>query len=471
MSQFVPPDDLRAAFCTALSNMYRSEVPLYGDLVELVDEVNSKVTTASPGLWEVGGKPSITYPHLELTLADRLRVERHGAIRLGRPCELAMIARLFRLLGMFPVGYYDLSTSGVPVHATAFRPIDPASLDKHPFRVFTSLLRPDLILDEELREQVEEILDARDIFHPEVRVLIAKAEQEGGVRPEDKEQLVEKALETFKWHEAALVTQDVYDRMKRTHPLLADVAGFKGPHINHLTPRVLDIDMVQRMMAERGQYFSIPPKKYIEGPPKRLCPILLRQTSFQALTEPIHFAGSSPGAISSGSHRARFGEIESRGCALTPKGHELYQTLMSKTGGLTPTDDNDKWQSRLSSIFSAFPDSWHILRTQRLAYFRYKVNPLPFNPPECMSLDGLIEAGVVTYVPMVYEDFLPASAAGIFQSNLGEHEQLTGQGNGSAQGELEKHIGAGIVDYCDLYEKAERDSLEEVKRLTGFRLE
>ncbi|TYJ58415.1 hypothetical protein B9479_000961 [Cryptococcus floricola] len=385
ISQFVHPDDLRAAFCTALSNMYRSEVPLYGDLVELVDEVNSKVTTASPGLWEVG---------------DRLRVERHGAIRLGRPCELAMIARLFRLLGMFPVGYYDLSTSGVPVHATAFRPIDPASLDKHPFRVFTSLLRPELILDEQLREQVEEILDARDIFHPEVRVLIAKAEQEGGVRPEDKEQLVEKALETFKWHEAALVTQDVYERMKRTHPLLADIAGFKGPHINHLTPRVLDIDMVQRMMAERGQV--------------------------------QHFC------------------------------HELYQTLMSQTGGLTPTDDNDKWQSRLSSIFSAFPDSWHILRTQRLAYFRYKVNPLPFNPPECMSLDGLIEAGVVTYVPMVYEDFLPASAAGIFQSNLGEHEQLTGQGNGSAQGELEKHIGAGIVDYFDLYEQAERDSLEEI---------
>lgn len=55
-SKFVDPNELRAAFCSALSDMYRQEVPLYGDLVSLVDEVNSKVTTASPGLWEVGGE-------------------------------------------------------------------------------------------------------------------------------------------------------------------------------------------------------------------------------------------------------------------------------------------------------------------------------------------------------------------------------------------------------------------------------
>ncbi|OXB33902.1 hypothetical protein LQV05_002203 [Cryptococcus neoformans] len=451
-SKFVDPNELRAAFCTALSDMYRQEVPLYGDLVSLVDEVNSKVTTASPGLWEVG---------------DRLRVERHGAIRLGKPSELAMIARLFRQLGMFPVGYYDLSTSGVPVHATAFRPVTTEALDIHPFRVFTSLLRPELIVDEQLRAEVEEILEARDIFHPTVKALVAKAEEQGGVLPEDAKELVEKALETFKWHERALVTHDVYDRMKRMHPLLADIAGFRGPHINHLTPRVLDIDLVQRMMGERG----IPPKRTIEGPPKRICPILLRQTSFQALTEPILFAGASPGATSHGKHRARFGEIESRGCALTPKGHALYQQLMSQVGCLTPTDDNDKWQARLSSIFIAFPDSWATLRSEKLAYFKYKVNPLLFSPVEPKSLEQLIQAGVVTFVPIVYEDFLPASAAGIFQSNLGEHEKQTVEGKGEAKEELEEYVGGKVWDYFALYEKMERESIDEVKRLTSCTLE
>lgn len=101
-----------------------------------------------------------------------------------------MIARLFRQLGMFPVGYYDLSTSGVPVHATAFRPVTPEALDIHPFRVFTSLLRPELIVDEQLRAEVEEILEARDIFHPTVKALVAKAEEQGGVLPEDAKELV-----------------------------------------------------------------------------------------------------------------------------------------------------------------------------------------------------------------------------------------------------------------------------------------
>lgn len=54
----------------------------------------------------------------------------------------------------------------------------------------------------------------------------------------------------------------------------------------------------------------------IEGPPRRQCPILLRQTSFKAISERIRFKGSD--AVLG--HRARFGEIESRGVALTPKG-------------------------------------------------------------------------------------------------------------------------------------------------------
>ncbi|WVQ84274.1 hypothetical protein IAT38_006426 [Cryptococcus sp. DSM 104549] len=451
MSPFVDPDDLRASFCTALSNMYRDEVPLYGDLVSLVDEVNSEVTTASPGLWEI---------------SDRLRVERHGAIRLGKPSELAMISRLFRQMGMYPVGYYDLSTSGVPVHATAFRPTTPSALAKHPFRVFTSLLRPELIPDEVLRKDVLKILEGREIFHPAVRELVAKSEAEGGLGESDAKELVERALETFKWHDRALVSEEVYTKMKKTHPLLADIAGFKGPHINHLTPRVLDIDKVQRLMAERG----IPPKMVIEGPPVRICPILLRQTSFQALTEPILFAGATSDETAHGSHRARFGEIESRGCALTPKGHELYQSLMKKAGAFTPTDDNDRWQSRLSTIFTSFPDSWSTLRSEKLAYFTYRVNPLPFSPSSVRSLEDLIKAGVVTFVPMVYEDFLPASAAGIFQSNLGAHEQQTTEGLPSKE-EMEGYLGGKTWDYFELYEEMERASLEEVRKATGCRLE
>lgn len=82
--------------------------------------------------------------HEQLANADelaRLNVERHGAIRVGTAEELATLRRMFAIMGMYPVSYYDLSQAGVPVHSTAFRPIDDAALARNPFRIFTSLLR------------------------------------------------------------------------------------------------------------------------------------------------------------------------------------------------------------------------------------------------------------------------------------------------------------------------------------------
>ncbi|MFT7865638.1 2-oxoadipate dioxygenase/decarboxylase family protein, partial [Salmonella enterica] len=73
--------------------------------------------------------------------------------------------------------------------------------------------------------------------------------------------------------------------------------------------------------------FRHEPKILIEGPPRREIPLLLRQTSFKALEEPVHFAGEHLGT-----HTARFGEIEQRGVALTPKGRELYDRLLAEAG-------------------------------------------------------------------------------------------------------------------------------------------
>src|SRR5690606_8028000 len=102
---FVTPDLIRSAFSAAMSAMYREEVPAYGALMELVAEVNAQTLKAAPALRQ----------RLEATDSlDRISEERHGAIRLGTPAELAMMRRVFAVMGMFPVGYYDLSVAGVP---------------------------------------------------------------------------------------------------------------------------------------------------------------------------------------------------------------------------------------------------------------------------------------------------------------------------------------------------------------------
>ncbi|RBE01193.1 DUF1338 domain-containing protein, partial [Xanthomonas oryzae pv. oryzae] len=222
---------------------------------------------------------------------------------------------LFAVMGMHPVGYYDLSVAGVPVHSTAFRPIDEAALSANPFRVFTSLLRLELIEDATLRAQAEQILQQRQIFTAGVLQLIERYEQQGGLDADQARQFVAEALETFRWHGDATVSLPTYRALSQAHKLIADVVSFHGPHINHLTPRTLDIDAAQEQM----QRARIDAKAVIEGPPRRRVPILLRQTSFKALEEAVRFVGDD-GQPEHGTHTARFGEIEQRGLALTPKG-------------------------------------------------------------------------------------------------------------------------------------------------------
>lgn len=52
----------------------------------------------------------------------------------------------------------------------------------------------------------------------------------------------------------------------------------------------------------------------------------------------------------------------------------------------------------------------------------------------------LIDRGLVQAEPITYEDFLPVSAAGIFQSNLGGEEQKQYQAHAAQQG-LRKRAG------------------------------
>ena len=49
-ASFVSPDVIRRLFAQAMSRMYRTEVPLYGTLVELVERINTEVLAQDPAL-------------------------------------------------------------------------------------------------------------------------------------------------------------------------------------------------------------------------------------------------------------------------------------------------------------------------------------------------------------------------------------------------------------------------------------
>ena len=448
----VSSDTIRSQFSAAMSDMYRQEVPAYGTLLQIVEKVNAETLAGD----------STLKTELESTdNLERLSVERHGAIRLGTADELSMMRRVFAIMGMFPVGYYDLASAGIPVHSTAFRPLSHAALTNNPFRVFTSLLRLELIEDDDLRDHAERILSDRQIFTKRAVELVGIAESQQGLIASQAEQFVDEVLNTFRWYSCASVSLMTYQNMHDAHQLVADIVSFRGPHINHLTPRTLDIDRVQAAMPDYG----IEPKAVIEGPPKRKCPVLLRQTSFKALNETVYF----PSHIGdeSGTHTARFGEIEQRGVALTRKGRELYDRLLDNVRAeIAPAADGSnaaEYLKVLSDGFAELPDDWRALLDQGLAYFRFSLTQAGSEVDNAELVDftvaGLLDQGLIQFSPITYEDFLPVSAAGIFQSNLGDNAALEIESLSSQQ-QFEVALGVEVVDEFSWYEKIQRDSLQ-----------
>jgi uncharacterized glyoxalase superfamily metalloenzyme YdcJ len=390
-------------------------VPAYTTLVEVSTQVNQECAVRHADAQRLGS-------------LSRVTAERHGAIRVGTPDELAAATDLFEAFGMVPVGYYDLrdGVSPVPVVSTAFRPIESDELARNPFRVFTSMLAlaDPRFFDADLRSRVRAFLGRRQLFDP---ALIARARviaADGGCDVDQAEDFVAQAVAAF-----ALSRQPIekswYDELSRVSAVAADIAGITSTHINHLTPRVLDIDELYRRMTARGVTMI----DAIQGPPRWDGPaVLLRQTSFRALAEPRRFRNDD-GTVTEGSLRVRFGEVEARGVALTPKGRERYDAAMARLSG------NDNPAEVWGQYFPATDDE---MAAQGLAYYR----------------------GGDPTKPVVYEDFLPASAAGIFRSNLDRDTEATDVADDSGYsvdwmaGAIGRHIHDPYLLYESLCEEA-----------------
>ncbi|MGW3470689.1 2-oxoadipate dioxygenase/decarboxylase [Saccharopolyspora sp. NPDC000995] len=440
---FVNSTTLRARFAARLSALYGAEVPAYKTLLEVAHEVNGRVL-------ERDGTDAE-----RLGSIARVTAERHGAIRVGSATELAQLASIFGALGMRPTGFYDLRDAHpqpIPVISTAFRPIEREELAANPFRVFTSMLVPEdrRFFDADLERRLKEFIACRRLFAPELLELADQAEADAGMDEAEAERFLDLATSSF-----ALSDQPVdrtwYDELERVSGVAADIGGVTSTHINHLTPRVLDIDDLYVSMEARG----IEMIDKIQGPPRWDGPdVLLRQTSFRALAEPRKYR-EADGSVVAGTMRVRFGEVEARGIALTRAGRDLYDAAMA---------DQEHWADHM-------PDSERELHDRGLAYFTYRVtDDRPAVPPPADATPvELVAGGWLAPDPIVYEDFLPRSAARIFASNLSRSGSMD-----SAQGGAERdiawmseQIGRPVNVPEDLYAAESRTSLRAALELLG----
>ena len=145
----------------------------------------------------------------------------------------------------------------------------------------------------------------------------------------------------------------------------------------------------------------------------------------------------------------------------------MYLSLVAQ---VPPATTNETHQSHLSRIFASFPDSWSVLRDNKLAYFSYTAHPDDsVSPHDHTSLDDLVERKAVDYSPIVYEDFLPLSAAGIFQSNLDSTPRSILPGRPDKAG-FEVALGEETMDQFGLYARVESDSIAQVCRALGCKV-
>ena len=452
--------ELRARFARRLSELYGQEVPAYNTLVDVSHEVNRRVLDRDGRAAE------------RLGSIDRVTAERHGAIRVGTPEELGQVARIFGALGMHPTGFYDLRDAHpqpIPVVSTAFRPIDGDELARNPFRVFTSMLVPQdrRFFDEDLEERLTRFLATRRLFPDELLVLADRAEEEGELSETDAARFLDLSAAAF-----ALSSDPVdrawYTELERISGVAADIGGVTTTHINHLTPRVLDIDDLYAGMQARGVQMI----DEIQGPPRWHGPdVLLRQTSFRALAEPRRFR-EADGAITQGELRVRFGEVEARGIALTPRGRQRYDELVAEVDRRMADAPGRPRQEVAAEVWAGgLPDSEAELARQDLAFFRFSPAERPSDgtePPH--DLADLLDGGWLVAEPIVYEDFLPRSAAGIFASNLSDRGAMdASQGGAPRDAEwLSEAIGRPVRVPEQLYAEQRAESLVRAAAALGM---
>lgn len=235
--------------------------------------------------------------------------------------------------------------------------------------------------------------------------------------------------------------------------------------VGKLTERLRQPDLALNELNHSGF------KDFTEGPPEDT-PLLLRQDAYKALTEPVKFRNADGPTVDT-VHTARFGEIEQRFYATTPKGRALYDRCLAEADAARERNpglskqDFDAYEQMVAQPFAPFPKTLPELLAQGLVYGRFTATPKGLAARGKISTNDiaeLVRLDYVDYEGLRYEDFLPVSAAGIFASNLNQYgtKSTAAQKPVYPQAMLEEILGRTIVDPNETYASLEAESLRQV---------
>ena len=522
-THFVPPLDMQQTLFSELSSMFGNEVPLYDKSLAVNFQCNRAVADL---LESVFAGFSLTDEQIVSTSRERHGAIRIG--REDEFHWITRYFACFGMEPHNFYDMTNLGRKSQPVIATAFRSrIDPKNrvftsllcpdyFDEDTAREIRSLLGSRLVLSDEARALIERHEEDGGLRFQDAHALIAEGTQRifkwtGEARNRrlytslcDRGFKIAADIACFSSHHLNHLTPntlciDLYsDAMKWrlglidrssflervehwfayiastvdtdwlllhfTHLHHADVAAFEKRDIPRTLRRELIARFTNALEVEALDLASLNHNGYkheTEGPAVG-AQILLRQDAYRALTERIRFIDESPHVEMD--HTARFGEIEQRFYATTPKGRALYDACMQ-------SDHRDSSESG-KGRFESFPSRLREMIERELVY-------AVFEPGERMdaceaeidslSVMDLVRDGVLLCRGMRYEDFLPLSAAGIFASNLEQYgtDSTAEERPNFERAHLEAIMGRPIVDSDAVYRSLQRESLHASLRTLG----
>ncbi len=491
----LPAFEIRKLVARGFSEMYGRELPEYNRFTVPVRASNLEQLDRHPD-------PNV---HRE-TLME----EKHGAIRVPGAEEMRVVTRIFAVMGMVPVEFYDMTILGaksLPMIATAFRSTD-RSVEESAFRMFCSMLHTDSIPPQLRAEVLAELEKNRRLypkFSPALLTMLDQAEHHGGLGADDAPKFAALVVDALSMHKDKVVNFALYSKLRQISDPLADIV-LESPVLNHLTPRALDIEAAVDQLNAAG----IPMQAVIQGPPLRedgvqiqlnqIARIAAGEDVFVALDPAVLTAferdpnslaqakanaprlelqkgenvaaymarieaalAASPIVIVQ--HKARFGEIEARGVALTVAGEAAYNAY-----GIESEADPAAKKARVEEFKRKYPRTDRQLHDAGYAYYTYRTTDDGRTRREPIaarrtSFLELLDAGDVELVPQTYHDFLPFSAAAIFRANLTEGSRGLGgveQDASDNKRKLEQAMGTTIANRHDLHRRDQEESLRQV---------
>ena len=491
----LPAFEIRKLVARGFSEMYGRELPEYNRFT---------VPVKASNLAGLDRRPD---PHVN---RETLMEEKHGAIRVPGAEEMRVVTRIFAVMGMVPVEFYDMTILGeksLPMIATAFRSTD-RSVEESAFRMFCSMLHTPSIPPQLRQEVLAELEKNRRLypkFSPGLLAMLDRAEHDGGLDADDAREFAALVVDALSMHKDKVVNFALYSKLRQISDPLADIV-LESPVLNHLTPRALDIEDAVNQLNAAG----IPMQTVIQGPPIRKdgVQIQLNQIARIAAGEDV-FVTLDPGVLAAfesnpGSlarlqadaprlelqkgekvadymariegtlathpiviiqHKARFGEIEARGVALTREGEAAYNSY-----GIESEPDPAARKARIEKFTAEYPRTDRQLHDAGWAYYTYQATDAGRARRERgaarkADFKVLLDAGEVTLVPQTYHDFLPFSAAAIFRANLTEGSRGIDSVKRDASDNrriLEGAMGTAIADRHALHRSDRDESLRRV---------